>query len=111
MYGEKKVGKIRFFDAVRCNDRDNGQRSGTGRGTGGDSYEVAFSDDADNFENLAETEPGIEEDSEAEVVPEEASGEEDVAFDVGDGDSEQIDIVDDAQDEEELDIATEEMDV
>ena len=78
---------------------------------GGDSYEVAFSDDADNFENLAETEPGIEEDSEAEVVPEEASGEEDVAFDVGDGDSEQIDIVDDAQDEEELDIATEEMDV
>lgn len=78
---------------------------------GGDSYEVAFSDDADNFENPAETEPGIEEDSEAEVVPEEASGEEDVAFDVGDGDSEQIDIVDDAQDEEELDIATEEMDV
>ena len=78
---------------------------------GGDSYEVAFSDDADNFENPAETEPGIEEDSEAEAVPEEASGEEDVAFDVGDGDSEQIDIVDDAQDEEELDIATEEMDV
>lgn len=78
---------------------------------GGDSYEVAFSDDADNFENPAETEPGIEGDSEAEVVPEEASGEEDVAFDVGDGDSEQIDIVDDAQDEEELDIATEEMDV
>ena len=35
MSGEKKVGKIRFFDAVRCNDRDNGQRSGTGRGTGG----------------------------------------------------------------------------
>ena len=31
MYEEKKVGKIRFFDAVRCNDRDNGQRSGTGR--------------------------------------------------------------------------------
>ena len=30
---------------------------------------------------------------------------------MGDGDSEQIDIVDDAQDEEELDIATEEMDV
>ena len=78
---------------------------------GGDSYEAAFSDDAENFENPAETEPGIEEDSEAEVVPEEASGEEDVAFDVGDGDSEQIDIVDDAQDEEELDIATEEMDV
>lgn len=77
---------------------------------GGDSYEVAFSDDADNFENPAETEPGIEEDSEAEVVPEEASGEEDVAFDVGDGDSEQIDIVDDAQDEDELDIATEEVD-
>ena len=81
------------------------------RNWGGDSYEVAFSDDADNFENPAETEPGIEEDSEAEAVPEEASGEEDVAFDVGDGDSEQIDIVDDAQDEEELDIATEEMDV
>ncbi len=78
---------------------------------GGDSYEAAFSDDAENFENPAETEPGIEEDSEAEVVPEEASGEEDVTFDVGDGDSEQIDIVDDAQDEEELDIATEEMDV
>ena len=78
---------------------------------GGDSYEIAFSDDAENFENPAETEPGIEEDSEAEAVPEEASGEEDVAFDVGDGDSEQIDIVDDAQDEEELDIATEEMDV
>lgn len=112
MYEEKKVGKIRFFDAVRCNDRDDGQRSGTGRGTGGgDSYEAAFSDDAENFENPAETEPGIEEDSEAEVVPEEASGEEDVTFDVGDGDSEQIDIVDDAQDEEELDIATEEMDV
>ena len=35
MYEEKKVGKIRFFDAVRCNDRDDGQRSGTGRGTGG----------------------------------------------------------------------------
>lgn len=112
MYEEKKVGKIRFFDAVRCNDRDDGQRSGTGRGPGGgDSYEAAFSDDAENFENPAETEPGIEEDSEAEVVPEEASGEEDVTFDVGDGDSEQIDIVDDAQDEEELDIATEEMDV
>lgn len=78
---------------------------------GGDYYEIAFSDDAENFENPAETEPGIEESSEAEVVPEEASGEEDVAFDVGDGDSEQIDIVDDAQDEEELDIATEEMDV
>ncbi len=78
---------------------------------GGDSYEIAFSDDAENFENPAETEPGIEEVSEAEAVPEEASGEEDVAFDVGDGDSEQIDIVDDAQDEEELDIATEEMDV
>lgn len=78
---------------------------------GGDYYEIAFSDDAENFENPAETEPGIEEDSEAEVVPEEASGEEDVTFDVGDGDSEQIDIVDDAQDEEELDIATEEMDV
>ena len=78
---------------------------------GGDSYEIAFSDDAENFENPAETEPDIEESSEAEVVPEEASGEEDVAFDVGDGDSEQIDIVDDAQDEEELDIATEEMDV
>lgn len=78
---------------------------------GGDSYEIAFSDDAENFENPAETEPGIEESSEAEAVPEEASGEEDVAFDVGDGDSEQIDIVDDAQDEEELDIATEEMDV
>ena len=78
---------------------------------GGDSYEIAFSDDAENFENSAETEPGIEESSEAEAVPEEASGEEDVAFDVGDGDSEQIDIVDDAQDEEELDIATEEMDV
>ena len=30
---------------------------------------------------------------------------------MGDGGSEQIDIVDDAQDEEELDIATEEMDV
>lgn len=78
---------------------------------GGDYYEIAFSDDAENFENPAETEPGIEESSEAEAVPEEASGEEDVAFDVGDGDSEQIDIVDDAQDEEELDIATEEMDV
>lgn len=111
MYEEKKVGKIRFFDVVRCNDRDDGQRSGTGRGPGGDYYEIAFSDDAENFENPAETEPGIEESSEAEVVPEEASGEEDVAFDVGDGDSEQIDIVDDAQDEEELDIATEEMDV
>ena len=111
MYEEKKVGKIRFFDVVRCNDRDDGQRSGTGRGPGGDSYEIAFSDDAENFENPAETEPGIEESSEAEAVPEEASGEEDVAFDVGDGDSEQIDIVDDAQDEEELDIATEEMDV
>ena len=24
MYEEKKVGKIRFFDAVRCNDRDDG---------------------------------------------------------------------------------------
>lgn len=35
MYEEKKVGKIRFFDAVRCNDRDDGQRSGTGRGPGG----------------------------------------------------------------------------
>lgn len=35
MYEEKKVGKIRFFDAVRCNDRDDGQRSGTGRGSGG----------------------------------------------------------------------------
>ena len=35
MYEEKKVGKIRFFDVVRCNDRDDGQRSGTGRGTGG----------------------------------------------------------------------------
>ena len=35
MYEEKKVGKIRFFDAVRCNDRDNGQRSSTGRGPGG----------------------------------------------------------------------------
>lgn len=111
MYEEKKVGKIRFFDVVRCNDRDDGQRSGTGRGPGGDYYEIAFSDDAENFENPAETEPGIEESSEAEAVPEEASGEEDVAFDVGDGDSEQIDIVDDAQDEEELDIATEEMDV
>lgn len=111
MYEEKKVGKIRFFDVVRCNDRDDGQRSGTGRGSGGDYYEIAFSDDAENFENPAETEPGIEESSEAEAVPEEASGEEDVAFDVGDGDSEQIDIVDDAQDEEELDIATEEMDV
>ena len=33
---------------------------------GGDSYEVAFSDDADNFENPAETGQGIEEDSEAE---------------------------------------------
>ena len=111
MYEEKKVGKIRFFDVVRCNDRDDGQRSGTGRGPGGDYYEIAFSDDAENFENPAETEPDIEESSEAEAVPEEASGEEDVAFDVGDGDSEQIDIVDDAQDEEELDIATEEMDV
>lgn len=112
MYEEKKVGKIRFFDVVRCNDRDDGQRSGTGRGPGGgDYYEIAFSDDAENFENPAETEPGIEESSEAEAVPEEASGEEDVAFDVGDADSEQIDIVDDAQDEEELDIATEEMDV
>ncbi|RHO73482.1 hypothetical protein DW073_15265 [Ruminococcus sp. AF45-4BH] len=83
MYEEKKVGKIRFFDVVRCNDRDDGQRSGTGRGPGGgDYYEIAFSDDAENFENPAETEPGIEESSEAEVVPEEASGEEDVAFDV-----------------------------
>lgn len=35
MYEEKKVGKIRFFDVVRCNDRDDGQRSGTGRGPGG----------------------------------------------------------------------------
>lgn len=25
MYEEKKVGKIRFFDAVRCNDRDDAQ--------------------------------------------------------------------------------------
>ena len=108
MYEEKKVGKNRFFDVVRCNDRDDGQRS---EDLGGDSYEIAFSDDAENFENPAETEPGIEESSEAEAVPEEASGEENVAFDVGDGDSEQIDIVDDAQDEEELDIATEEMDV
>lgn len=32
---EEKVGKIRFFDVVRCNDRDDGQRSGTGRGPGG----------------------------------------------------------------------------
>ena len=77
---------------------------------GGDFSEVAFSDDAENFENPTETEQGIEEASEAEAVTEEASGEEDVAFDVGDGDSEQIDIVDDAQDEEELDIATEEVD-
>ena len=36
MYAEKKVGKIRFFDVVRCNDRDDGQRSGTGRGPGGE---------------------------------------------------------------------------
>lgn len=47
---------------------------------GGDSYEAAFSDDAENFENPAETEPGIEEDSEAEVVPEEASGEEEMSL-------------------------------
>ena len=39
---------------------------------GGDYYEIAFSDDAENFENPAETEPGIEESSEAEAVPEEA---------------------------------------
>lgn len=76
----------------------------------GDSYEAVFSEETENFENPAGTEQGIEEAPVAESVPEESSGEEDVTFDVGDGDSEQIDIVDDVQDEEELDIATEEVD-
>ena len=71
----------------------------------GDSYEVAFSDDAGNFESPTETEAGIEEASETETMSEEASGEEDVVFDVGDGDSEQVDIVDDVEEDEEIDIA------